>query len=156
MAFPSDQSGRALDPVLDMFVRTRREASILKSMAQGVVNTYSTRNMSANVAIQIIDTLKAALELFAQARTTPGIGQFAQNLYSDATLDIVFEFNNMETECRNVRDWMVSAFPVDANGYLQKEQFSAANDGSRDTRAFTPTQLSGLFTRLNALAATID
>ena len=154
MAFPSDQSSRSLDPVLDMFIRTRREATVVKQMAQGVVNTFSTRNMSANVVMQMLDTLRYALDIFAQARQTPGIAQLAQDLYNDPTLDIVTLFTNMETECRSVRDWLLSVFPVDVNGYLLKEQFDP--DGSRSVRSFTPAQLQPLFTRLNTLAATID
>lgn len=114
----------------------------------------TTQSQSAAVIFTLLDDLRAQIQTWERVAAVPGMGDFAQAALVESERDIVADFTAMVTAALAARDWIVAAFPKDGDGYLLRETFDAS--GARVERQFTPQQLGGLVTVMDALAATID
>ena len=140
-----------LTPAEGLF-QAKTQAKWVKLQAQnGVALLAGTVN--ATQVFQMIDDLRSWVAYFNQVAAIPGIAAYAQAQYSDATYDVVVEFNAMVAAIQACVDWVVANFPKDAGGFAQAYTMQA--DGSRTAATFTSAQTSGLAANLNAVVAAI-
>lgn len=108
---------------------------------------------SADLVLSIAQHCAQVLTILDAAAATPGLKAYAAAQYGDAVYDMVQEYQALRAALVDLRDGIVTLFPQDANGWLLYQKLQA--DGSLQTRSFTPAQLSGLLTRLDAVLAAI-
>lgn len=148
MTFPASTQ------TLDDGLRTAlRRAAALKSYCQAANNAMAAGPVSGNAIIDLLQSLKTALDDWAAAKAIPGMQAYAQAEFDDVGLDITAEFTAMETQAQAARDWIVANFPTSAGGFIEKDTLNA--DGSITVQAFTSGQTAGLQTALAGLIATI-
>lgn len=147
MAFPTS------DPLARALLSAQDAARSLKSLAQDTRALMAAGNTSANLTLQMLDTLVRARGILQAAKNTPGIGAYAQAQYDNVGIDIAAEFTAMVAAIDAAGAQIMSSFPKDAAGYLLQQQFAV--DGTLSVRTFTPAQTATLRARLDDLVATI-
>lgn len=110
-------------------------------------------NVTPDQIWQMVDNLRAALASMNASAAVPGLANYAQAQFNDATYNISTEYTTMVNSINAVINWVVANFPVDTGGFAQAYKINA--DGSRLVTQFTPAQTTGLVTALNNCVATI-
>lgn len=150
MAFPATGARESLAAV---FTRTQIEAKNVLDESQ-TLRVKSVAGTANAMDIMRQGTILAdALDWFAIARATPGIGPYAQEQVNDPTLDLAAEFTAMVNSITTCRNWIVNNVPRDAGGFFLG--VTILSSGRYQWRVFTAAQLSGLVTQLDAVITTI-
>lgn len=147
MAFPTSTQTKA-----DALAAVIRTAKNIKTYAQNQKAFLANNSASSNAVLGVMFEIRSAMEKWNQAKTVPGIGDYAKDQLNDPSLDIAAEFTNMVNAAQGVIDWIDNNFPKDANGYLLSRKIVNA---SIEFRQFTPAQTQGLRDQLDILIATI-
>lgn len=153
MAFPSSSGTRA-ETLESAWGGARATATKVKQMAQQMRAASLAGPVQAQQLLDFLVQLATMRERFTVYAAVPGIGAYAQAQMNDNTLNVAAEFNGMTTAMDNVRNWMIAAFPKNANGYLLARQFDGA--GRTTDRAFSTAELADFRTQLDGLIASID
>lgn len=127
------------------------QAASLKSWWAGERARFVGQDTRADALLAIVDRLAGALQVWNKAKAVPGIAAYAESQYADPAYDVAAAFNAMVAEAQETFDWLIAQWNANAVGYLTLNP-----DGTRAIQTFTPAQLAGLVTRMDALVATID
>lgn len=157
MAFPS-LSGSTPHTLEDAWSGLRSVATLVKSQAQSTLSAAQASGVDGNTLSKFCSFLADQLAFLNIYGTFLGAAQggvaYAQAQVANGALDVVGTFNAMTTAITNTGAWIIANFPKDASNNLLFAQFTA--QGRVQYTTFTPTQLAGLVTLLQALIATID
>lgn len=134
----------------DAFNNIFSKLRIVKNQTQATVARIDA-GATADEVINIMRGLQTSYDIINTAKTTPGLAQYAKDQLGDAALDIAAEVNATLAAMASAVTWITNNFPKDANGYILKDKIL---NGALDVRAFTPAQMAGLKTQLNAILAT--
>jgi hypothetical protein len=153
MTFPSD--GGTFKFGLDEAWRGLRRAATQLKQASEQVNTAS---LAGPIASRMILTYVSFIadkraEIVAYA-AVPGLAEYAQGEVNNPALDIQAEYVSMRNALDAARDWIVTNFPKDGNGWLLAQSITA--QGQLTDRTFSTAALAVFRTQLQALIATID
>lgn len=153
MPFPA-ANGTTFPVTLEAaWMGARNTAAQIKAQASNLNSQIATGPVSSQVIINSLSffvTLNGQLTTYA---AVPGLAAYAQAQVNNPSLDVAGAFTTMQNALVAVGSWIMTNFPVDANGFLQAIQFSG---GNVVWATFTSAQLAGLTTALNALIATIS
>ena len=147
MAFPS------FDSLAKAWLDALTLARTLKGQAQILRDTSAAGNIGFTLIERFFEFIVAANARFEQLKAVPGIAQYAKDQVDNQLIDIVAEFNAMQTAIVDVITWVTTNIPKDGSGYLLVRQIDVGNNIV--DRQFTPAQSAGLRTQLDALLATI-
>jgi len=150
--FPS--SGGSRDSLARAYLNAINKAATVKSVAQLIKDESLAGPIQSKKIVDFATFLVDAQDLFNQVAQIPGIGQYAKDQIQDQTLNLGVEFNAMVSEITATKDWIVTNFPKDVNGYLQMVQFDV--NGRFTIRTLTTAQTSGLRAQIDNLINTID
>lgn len=131
----------------------RSTAANIKQQAQTLQSQIAAGPVSAQIILNsqaFFVTLNNQLTTY---RAVPGIAAYAQNQVNNPSLDVAGAFDGMQNALVAVGTWVVTNFPVDAQSFLQAQQFVS---GTPTYVTFTQAQLAGLNTALTTLIATIS
>lgn len=109
--------------------------------------------VGANQVIDYVGQLAGHKEQLLLLASTPGLAAYAQSQYAAPGLDIAAEFAATIAQIDATRLWITTNLPT-SGGYLLEKSFDG--NGRSILRAFTPAELAGFRTQLDALIATID
>jgi len=151
MAFPA--SGGSREQLADVLKEARDIAANIKRRTQSLTTSLAASNYSARGICQYMDDLKRATDRLDQIKAVPGMAAYVQEQYSDATIDIVAEFNTMQATIDAVTDWINTNIPKDGTGYILVETIV---DYRITARMLSPAQTAPLVAELETLLATID
>lgn len=149
MAFPSTNSTNTLDAALRQAMGI---AGDIKAKAQNLANAAAS-GLGGDQIVWWPIYLTTQNNLLTQCASVSGIGAYAQAQLGNATFDIVGAFTTMQAAIVSTIAWISTNFPKDVNGNLLYVQYGS---GVFTYTQFTPGQLSGLVSALNALIATIN
>ena len=131
--------------------RAQSQASSIKRIAQNNRDRMAAGPITAGGVISLMDNLSGALATFQVVSGLPGIADYAN---AQLGQDVVADFTAMSDATAAARNWIITAIPKDAGGFLLLETIDA--NGVRTERNFTSAQTEGLRTALDALIATIE
>jgi len=134
----------------DAFASIFGKLRIVKSQTQATIARIDS-GATADEVINIMRGLQTSYDIINTAKTTPGLAQYAQDQLGDSVLDIAAEVNATLAAMAATVTWIANNFPKDASGYILKDKIV---NGSIDNRVFTPAQMAGLKTQLNAIIST--
>lgn len=123
----------------------------VKASTQTAISQIDT-GATADQIISMMRGLKTSLDIINAAKSAPGLAQYAKDQYWDAAFDIAAEINASVSAMNTAVLWIETNMPKDANGYLLKDRIV---NGNIENRVFTPAQLAGLKTQLNAILSTL-
>lgn len=153
MPFPA-AGGTTFPYTLDVaWASARSTAANVKQQSQTLFSQITSGPTSAQVLLNSLAffvTLNSQLTAYA---SVPGIAAYAQAQVNNPTLDVAGSFTTMQNALVAVGTWIQTNFPVDAQGFLQAQQFVG---GVPTYVTFTTTQLQGLATALTTLINTIS
>jgi hypothetical protein len=92
-------------------------------------------------------------QVLQEIAAIPGIVAYAEAQEDDPTLDIAAEFQTMMSAITAAGEWMYSAFPRDADGYVLI--YKTTPDGQLVPRTFSTTATAPLIPLLQAVADSI-
>lgn len=141
MAYPTGTLGIVLSRVDER----------IASLKQLCIRTRDRAAAGPIVATVIIDTfihLQDERNALLQARSVPGLAEYARAQKGNDTLDIVAEFNAVITAIEAASSWISSNFPADANGFLLRETLGA---NSPVDRSFATAATAGFRSSLQAI-----
>lgn len=124
---------------------------IVKSQTQTTIARIDA-GATADEVINIMRGLQTSSDIITTAKAAPGLGQYAKDQFGDAALDIVADVNATLAAMAAAVAWIAANFPQDVNGYILKDKIV---NGALENRSFTPAQMAGLKTQLNAILATL-
>ena len=109
------------------------------------------------------DTLRAVQRLLHMAserwngigERLPGVGQFAQDVINDPTLDVVAEFTALRTAAIDLRDWIHANFPTDSTSGVDLS-YTSGSDGTLTPLVFTTAQLATFRDKADVIIGMID
>lgn len=130
--------------------RSKKIASRLKQFSANRSAALAGGGNSDQV-LGTVDSMKLFKEQLVEVATIPGIGDYAKTQEDDPTYDVVAEFTALLVLIDAVVAEVFATFPVDVSGFLQA--YTLIADGTQVPRIFTPAQLAGLRTELNAVDA---
>ena len=133
--------------------RARNAALNLRQYCQAKSAVIQTSGMNGNDLLGILETLKQASIDFATLKATPGIAQYAKDQENDQAYDVATEFNTLESLVNTAVINLAASLPVDSNGYLLLLKLQ---DSVKDWRAFTPVQLAGIKSDLDAIILAVN
>lgn len=149
MSFPASQN-----PLAIALAQAQATAAALKGQSQSALAQMQAGPVSANLVLQVFLQCFGAKTTLNTLAAVPGLGAYAQAQYNNNTFDIVTEFNNMITLINAVGSWILSNFPTDTGGFIQKDKIDGTN--GLTTSTFTTAQTAGLQTALSNLIADIS
>jgi len=153
MAFPSNTGSVPYTLEAGLSVAMRMAGDI-KAQAQALLSGAQSGGVFGNSIVAFAAFLASDLTQFNVIASLSGIGSYAQSQIGSATENITTDFQNLTAAITNTINWITGNFPKDANGNVLYQQFNA--DGTSKYTLFTPAQLTGFATQLNALIATIN
>ena len=135
------------------YSQARSAALNLRQYCQAKSTVIQASGMNGNDLLGIIETLKQASIDFAILKTTPGIAQYAKDQENDQTYDVATEFNALESLVNTAVTNLAASLPVDSNGYLLLLKLQGS---AKDWRVFTPAQLAGIKSDLDAIILAVN
>jgi len=149
MAFPASQQrlASALEQIAISANRIKQSTQAIRdASASGPIE----RMRVVNFQRQLSDTI----EKWDQASSVPGLGQYAQEQYSNAGLDITSEYSAMRSAAVALRDWIQANMPKDSvSGAALLQSLNA--DGSFSELTFSSAETASFRTNADTLIATI-
>jgi hypothetical protein len=109
--------------------------------------------ITATTIIDIYLNLKRNRTELIQARSVPGLAEYARAEKGDATLDVVAEFNAVIAAIDSATTWIQANFPKDENGYILAQTWGT---DSLIDRNFTTSQTTGLRNALQPIILQIN
>lgn len=155
MAFPST-IGTVPTTLEAGWEQARALAATVKQQAQGMVAGAGGNGVYANQILSAYAFFQSAIATFNTIAGIAGIAAYAQAQIGSSTEDIASDFEAMVNAIQAAVTWINGNFPHDASNppNLLFAQFSST--GVIQYTLFTPAELAGLVTVLNALIATIN
>jgi len=150
MAFPSSNR----DDLASAWAGIRVAAGRIKTYAQSLKTASAAGSIQAGDVVSFVDQLASSNDTLARYTAVPGLVEYVRAQIDNAAVDIVAEYSTMLAQINATRNWVLTNFPKDADGYLLYHKFDAA--GRISQRTFSPAETAGLRTQLDALLATID
>lgn len=151
MAFPTS------NPLAAALISAQGTAATLKYLAQSTATACAAGPVSANLLLQMMDTLVRSKAIFNTVAATPGILQYAKDQYNNQSLSISTQFTNMISAIDAAATQIAGDIPkgtAGQGGWMLTQKFAA--DGSVSVRAFSSVETAAIVTALNALVATIS
>lgn len=158
MTFPSS-TGTVQDSLDTAWQTARSTAASIKIRTTSLSIQCTQANTTPVSGIAILDyaTFLADAKLaLNRVAAVSGIGTYAQSQIANNTINISTEFTNMVSALDGVVSWIITNFPKDGSSNLLYIQFTGDNTGRTQSTTFNATQLAGLKTQLDILAATIN
>jgi hypothetical protein len=153
MPFPSD-TGSKREDIQTAWLGARSWAGQVKQAAEQVRALSAAGSLASSNLLDFVTYLADAKAQLALYAVTPGLEAYAQAQVNDPTLDIGRALHGMLAAMEATRQWIMSHFPHDGDGFLLAQTFAA--DGRQVDRVFGAAQTEGLRLALDALIATID
>lgn len=129
-------------------------ATQLKAQCNALAAACQAGPVSAQQIVAFPAYLYSCQSQFNTVAGLTGIAAYAQEQIGNASVNIPSVFSAMQTAITSTIAWVLANFPKDGNGNLLYVQFNAS--GQLVFTNFTPAQLAGFVTVLQALSATID
>lgn len=129
-------------------------AAMIKQRAQAVRDLSAAGNIGASMITDMLVLFADCKLALNKAAAVPGIASYAQTQVNDGTFNVSSAFATMVAQLDAVRDWAISNYPKDGNGYLLDRTLGA--DGRWIDRQFSTATLASFRAQLDALIATID
>jgi hypothetical protein len=152
MAFPSSSGTNALG-LSQALQNAQNIAGQIKQQAQA----FAAQAIGPGIVASQLVGIPALWTSYNTALSTygavPGMQAYAQAQLGNVSLDIASAFTAMQAAITSTVAWIQANFPA-SGGFLQYVQFRI--DGNLTYTTFTPAQLTGFLTQLNALIATIN
>lgn len=145
MAYPTDSLAKVLDEIDRMMIGIK-----VQSQARSAA---LSNGATAHVVIAIRSEMIRAIDRLNELKTTPGLVAYAKEQKNDVLLDVVTEFNAVIAAMQAVVSEIETTFPVDGNGYLLREKWSATDTSPRQ---FTSGNVANLKTQLDGVVAMIE
>jgi hypothetical protein len=152
MAFPSSVGRPYI--LSNAWDGARQFAGQLKTAAQTLKAASVAGPVSASDVLRFQLQLADAKAQFAIYAAVPGLSAYAQNQVNDPSLNVADSFSAMTAQIDACRNWIVTNFPKDGNGFLLAQTFDV--NGRPSDRTFSTATLATFRTQLDALIATID
>lgn len=149
MAFPA--STQLLSFVLE---NARTKANSVRQESILIRDRSAAGNVNRVDVVHYMGRLTNALAAWNAARSTPGIGPYAQEQLGSPTLDVDTEFGEMLSTATTLRDWIFANFPKDVSGAWLVHSYDAS--GVQSHLVFTTAQLAQFRTNVDALIARIS
>lgn len=150
MAFPSRNKITATQALT--------EITNLAARAKGLATTHKTKAIAGTLDGEELYNLFEELRgIHTQMNTlskTSGLAGFAKEQFNDQNLNIVAEFNTMNTALDAIIVKLISFIPKDADGYVAVKKIEA--DRTTTSRPYTSKQVSEIRVLLNTLEGLID
>lgn len=124
-------------------------AATTKRNVDGLIASAAVEDVTGTKILDLFQTLQNADATMDALKVTPGLPAYAQTQMDDLALDIVDEFNTMQTALASVITWVAD----NAGGQLLMPSMDGA--GNMTYPSFTAAQTAGLRTELQALSDTI-
>lgn len=138
----------------DALVSVDRAARALKERSAAFRAQSAAGNVAADrITEEVLRYLTVARDTFAAAAAVPGIAAYVAAQRGVTEQQVATAFQDMAGAVANAIAWIAANLPKDAGGYLLVRQIAA--DGALTYRQFTPAQLAGLRSVLQAVEATI-
>lgn len=153
MAFPSD-SGTLKFGLAEAWQGIRRCATQVKQHSQSVNDASLAGAITSRTILNLVVFLADKRTEMATYAAVPGLAAYAQEQVDDDQLSISTEYAAMLTALDATRDWIVTNFPKDTDGYLLSRMLTA--QGQVSERTFTTASLATFRTQLQGLIANID
>ena len=150
MAFPST-SGSNPVTLTAALANAMQLAGTLKSQANSLLSLAQTTGIPANQLINLPQNWTQAVTQLNAYAALSGMAAFAQAQLGDASIST--DFSTMTAAVTACVTWITTNFPT-SNGYLLAASFGSG--GAITYVTFTPTQLAGFVTVLEALIAAIN
>lgn len=109
---------------------------------------------NANQIFQLVDNLRASLQVMGSNATVPGLAAYAQTQINQAAYDPVADYNALVAEVNAIIAWVVTNFPKDTGGFAQA--LTIQPDGSRTPTTFTAAQTAQLVALINTALAQLN
>lgn len=128
-------------------------ASSLKNRAIAIRNASLAGDISRLTPLVFVRDLTAAINVFNEASSVPGIVQYARDQKGNQGIDVVAEFSAMVNAATACKDWVNANIPTGAQGAVLLQTHDG--QGNLADMVFTSAQLAVFRTQLDALIATI-
>lgn len=145
------------NPLTAALVSAQQTATNLKYLAQSTATACAAGPVSANVLLQMMDTMVRAKATLNAAAAVPGMAQYAKDQYNNQSLNIATEFTAMVNAIDTAATQIAANIPkgtAGQGGWMLTQKFAA--DGSVTVRTFSTAETAAIVTALNTLAATIS
>lgn len=129
-------------------------AARLKKFAQQASTKMQAGDVDSNYLFAIVDELLADKAQMTEYSQLPGMAQYARDQEDDQTYDVVAEYNAMIAAINAAGIWIRDNFPKDVDDYLLERKFNL--NVTTAPRIFTPAELTGLVTLIDAVDAAIE
>lgn len=150
MAFPT---GRNKKPLIELVNTIQYQLINLKEYANGLL-AMMANPVSVNQILDLLQVLNQSAALLENAKTVPGLIEFAQAQFYETDLDLMELGLSVLSIIGETRTAVIAIIPVDTDGYILKDQLQ--EDGNTRTVSLQPNQLTALQDPLQRLAAAID
>jgi len=137
----------------EAWTAARSIATQLKVQATSLVAQAQSAGIPANQILGFPQTLNQISTQLTQIAAVGGIAAYAQAQINNSNYNVAAAFTSMQSAVNSLSSWITTNFPVDSGGYLEIVSFSS---GTPLYVTFSPSQLTGFVTSLNALLATLD
>lgn len=152
MALPSSTGTKPYSPAeaLRLIVRL---ATLVKADAQSIRAASLSGPIGGGQIIQYAQDLSAHRAQIAALLAVTGLDAQAREQFG-VLFDIAAEGTAVLNAMAGVRDWIVTNFPKDGNGWILYQSLDA--EARIQIRTFTTAQLATFRAQMDALIATID
>lgn len=132
----------------------KHAAQMRKGCLNYIAKIDAGQSLTADQIINLTQRLRWYRDRFNLAKSTDGIVDYATTQEDKGDYDVIAEFTAMLSAIEAVITWVYNCFPTSAEGYIEAHML--AMDGTLTIREFSPAQLSGWKTSLQALADSVS
>lgn len=134
------------------FAKLIKQAAGTKQFMQ-IQRPLYTVDCKADVVLNMIQHCGIVIGSMNAWASTPGLAAYAQEQVNNPAYDVVAEFQAMRAALVDLRDYLIGAFPKDANGWILYQSIQAS--GIVAVRTFTAAQLAAALAKIDAVIASI-
>lgn len=135
-----------------VYERLKNTALNLRTYTANRIVAILANGLDADELENLYETIGGFKSSLAEMAGVPGLAAYASSQESDETYDVVAEYAALSASLVDVSDYIETAWPKDANGYLLTHQLVA---GDVVPRTFSPATLSTLIVKLETVRDSI-